>query len=73
MIHNELERKRIGQRIADLRLEKGMTQQEVADRAGIQRGNLARIEDGRYSVGIDILAAIGDAMGMEIDFVKKKG
>lgn len=71
-IDKEKERKRMGQRIADLRREKGMTQQAIADGAGLQRCHVARIEAGRYSVGLDTLAAIGEAMDMEIDYVPKK-
>lgn len=68
----EFERKRIGARITQLRKEKGMTQQMVADEAGIQRCHIARIEAGKYSVGLDTLAAIGDTMDMQIDYVPKK-
>ena len=71
-IDKEKERKRMGQRIADLRREKGMTQQAIADGDGLQRCHVARIEAGRYSVGLDMLAAIGEAMDMEIDYVPKK-
>lgn len=72
MIDKEKERRRIGQRIADLRKGRRMTQQMVADAAGLQRCHVARIEMGRYSVGLDTLAAIGDTMGMELDYVPKE-
>ena len=71
-IDKEKERRRIGQRIADMRKERRMTQQMVADAAGLQRCHVARIEMGRYSVGLDTLAAIGDTMGMELDYVPKE-
>lgn len=73
MIDKEKERKRIGQRIADIRKEKGLTQLDIADKTGIQRCHVARIEAGRYSVGLDTLAMIGDAMDMNIDYVKRGG
>ena len=47
MIKNEQERQRIGQDIAQLRKEKGMTQQDLADRVEMQRAHIARIEAGR--------------------------
>lgn len=73
MFDKEKERKRIGQRIADLRKEKGLTQLDIANKTGIQRCHVARIEAGRYSVGLDTLAMIGDAMDMDIDYVERWG
>lgn len=67
----EDERIRVGQRIADLRKEKGMTQQDLADKTGMQRNHISRIEKGKYSVGLDTLQAIADAFGMKIDFINK--
>ena len=59
-------RKRIGRQLAEIRREKGMTQQEVADKAGLLRPHIARIEAGSFSVGIDTLAAIAEALGQQI-------
>jgi transcriptional regulator with XRE-family HTH domain len=69
MIKNEQERQRIGQHIAQLRKEKGMTQQDLADRVEMQRSHIARIEAGRYSVGLDTLTAIAQALGKRLAFV----
>ena len=69
MIKNEQERQRIGQDIAQLRKEKGMTQQDLADCVEMQRAHIARIEAGRYSVGLDTLTAIGQALGKRLAFV----
>lgn len=60
-------RERIGQRIANLRKEQGMTQAELAERTGIQRAHITRIEAGRYSVGIDLLQKIAEALGKNVD------
>ena len=69
MIKNEQERQRIGQHIVQLRKEKGMTQQDLANRVEMQRSHIARIEAGRYSVGLDTLAAIAQALGKRLAFV----
>ena len=69
MIKNEQERQRIGQHIAQLRKEQGMTQKDLADRVEMQRAHIARIEAGRYSVGLDTLTAIGQALGKRLAFV----
>lgn len=65
------ERERIGQRITELRDERGMTIQTLADLCGMQRSNISRIESGKYSTGIDILAKIGEVLNVHLDFVKK--
>lgn len=64
------ERQRIGRRIAELRKEQNMTQAQLADRCGIAQAHIARIETGRYSVGLDTLTQIATALGRSIDFVK---
>ena len=69
MIKNEQERQRIGQHIAQLRKEQGMTQQDLANRVEMQRSHMARIEAGRYSVGLDTLTAIAQALGKRLAFV----
>jgi transcriptional regulator with XRE-family HTH domain len=72
-MNKEQERKRIGGKIADLRKARGMTQQQLADMAGLAQQNLARVETGRYSSRLDTLAAIADALGCQIDFIIKDG
>ena len=68
-IKNEEQRQRIGQRIAELRNAKGMTQQDVADKTGLLRQHISRIEAGKYSVGFDTLQAIAEALGGTIDII----
>ena len=70
MTKNEQERQRMGERIATLRKEKGMTQQELADMIGMQRNHISRIEQGRYSVGFDTLTAIGEVLGKKLDYIE---
>ena len=64
------ERKRIGRRIAELRKEQNMTQAQLAERCGIAQAHIARIETGRYSVGLDTLTQIATALGMELEFIR---
>ena len=68
-MRKEENRKRIGQRIADLRKAKGMTQQDLADLTGNQRNHISRIESGKYSVGFDTLQAIAEALGGTINIL----
>lgn len=56
----------IGLQIADARKKKGLTQQQLAELAGVNRVNIAKIENGRYNVSIDILSRVCNAMECEI-------
>ena len=64
-------RKRIGERIRQLRAERGMSQTELAERAGLVQCHIVRIEQGRYSVGFDTLQAIAKALGCTVDMVEQ--
>ena len=69
------ERVRIGARIRELRKEKSIDAKKLAEAANIDAANLSRIEQGRYSVGLDILSKIALALGVKlelIDFVEPK-
>ena len=67
----EKERERIGIRIREIRQQKNFEAKYVAKLAGIDAANLSRIEQGRYSVGFDILCKIANVLGKRIDFVEK--
>lgn len=64
------ERERIGKRIKELREEKKMDAKKLATFVGIDPSNLSKIEQGKHSVGFDILSKIARALGCKIDFVK---
>lgn len=58
---------RIGKRIAELRKAQGMSQAVLAEKCGMKQQNIARIENGQISAGIDTLARIADALGTRLD------
>lgn len=62
-------RARIGNRIAELRKAKCMTQKDLAEKCGMAQPNIARIEAGTYSTSIDVLSRIADALGVQIELV----
>lgn len=70
MNENERERERIGKRIAELRKAKGLTQAQLAEKTGFPRSNIGRIETGKYSVGLDVLAKIASALGASVELIK---
>lgn len=65
----QIERTRIGSRIRQLRDDRGIEARDLAKLAGIDAANLSRIENGKYSVGLDILSKVAAALGKKIDFV----
>ena len=68
-LDKDKERERIGNRIKELRKERKLDAKELAQMAGIDAGNLSKIERGQFSVGIDILNKIAAALNMRVDFV----
>lgn len=71
MIMATNDRLRIGRQIAELRREAGISQERLAELSGVGYSHIARIELGRYSVGIDTLSKIGNVFKKEIDFTDK--
>lgn len=61
------ERVRIGVRIRELRKQKNIEAKMLAQIANIDAANLSRIEQGRYSVGLDILSRIALALGAKVE------
>lgn len=64
-------RKVMGEMIRAMRTAQGWTQEQLAEIAGITTANLSRIEAGRYSVRLDELNKIAEALSAEVRFVEK--
>lgn len=67
MNHREI----IGQQIAKIRNEKGITQEQLSELTGLNRANISKIETGRYNASIDIIGKIADALGCRIEIIEK--
>ena len=64
---------RMGQRITALRKLEGISQQELADRAGLTRQHIGRIEKGELvSVAYVTIQQIAEALGMTVDIIDPK-
>ena len=72
MPDKNMERVRIGNRIKEIRKAQGMDAKTLAQKVGIDAGNLSRIEQGYFSVGIDTLCKIAAVLNMTVDFVPIK-
>ena len=56
----------IGQRIRAYRLERHVTQTELARQIGIQQSDLSRMEKGEYRVSLDVLFRILHALELTL-------
>lgn len=56
----------IGNRISELRQEKGMSVIQLAEKCDVSRQNIYKIEDGKYNVSIDILYKVCKALDVEL-------
>ncbi len=59
---------RISKKIKNIRKEKGLTIQEVADRAGVTKGLISQIENSRTIPSLLVLMQIINAIEVDIDF-----
>lgn len=57
---------RIGRRIAQLRIERGISQQDLAARCNFEKSNMSRIEYGRSNLTVRTLLTISQALGVKL-------
>ncbi|MFF4479433.1 helix-turn-helix transcriptional regulator [Streptomyces sp. NPDC001520] len=60
------QRRRVGDRVRDLREERGVTQEKLAELTGLSRHTVYRIELAQYGTSVDHLALIARALRVEI-------
>lgn len=58
--------KKLGERIKQLRLERGMRQVDLSEKIGIEDSALRRIESGRVNSTINMLRKIAKGLGIEL-------
>ncbi|MBQ6901260.1 MAG: helix-turn-helix transcriptional regulator [Firmicutes bacterium] len=61
----------VAREIIKARIEKNMTQQELAEKTGMRQSNISRIENGSCSPTVETLSIIAEGLGkkLEIRFV----
>lgn len=67
--NRQAERVRIGHRIKELREAMKMEARDLAILTGIDAANLSRIEQGKYSTGVDILSRICVILDAHLDLI----
>lgn len=58
----EARRRAFGERIRALRLERGLSQERLADLAGVHRTYLSSLELGQRNIGLDNILALAAAL-----------
>lgn len=61
----------LGQRIADLRERRGLTQRQLAEAADLSVTFLSEIENDRRNVGAAILLRLADALDASLDYLMR--
>ena len=56
-------------RIQDLRKEKGLTQQGLAEKLGVSRQTIISLENGKYNPSISLSYKLAKAFGLTIEDV----
>jgi transcriptional regulator with XRE-family HTH domain len=64
-------RQRFGDRIKALRLERGWTQEDIAEKSGVGRVFISQMENGHKDVCLGVMDALAGTFGMTIsEFTK---
>ena len=63
----------LSQAVIHARQSEGLTQKQLAKKAGIKPSDLKKIECCQVSPSLDILQKIANAMGKKLDFVPASG
>jgi transcriptional regulator with XRE-family HTH domain len=61
-----LDMKKLGRRIQRLRAARGLSQEALAEKAGLSRGYLARVETGRHEPSLTMLDKLAKALKVSV-------
>ena len=64
-------RKDLGRAIREKREEQGWTESQIARMCDVTEQTIRKIEDGRFNVGIDIIGAVADALGVKLTLTEE--
>jgi transcriptional regulator with XRE-family HTH domain len=57
---------KFGIRLKTLRKEKGLSQEELAEKSGLNRPYISGIEQGKRNVSLEVIEKLAEALGIEI-------
>ena len=63
------DRLRIGSRLREIREAQGLTTTQMGERCGLSHSTISKVENGKWSVSLDILSKICDVLGKRVDII----
>ncbi len=65
---NELKADILAHQFKELRKKKNLTQEQLAEITGIEKGQISRIENGKYNLTLATINKIATALGAKVNF-----
>ena len=65
---NELKAEILAYQFKELRKKKNLTQAQLAEKTGIEKGQISRIENGKYNLTLATINKIAAALGAKVNF-----
>ncbi len=60
-------KQKVAEQFVVCRKKKGLTQEELARKAGMSRTNVTRVENGRYNPSVEMMVRIAAALEAELE------
>ena len=57
---------KVGKRVRNLRTDRGWSQEELADRSGVNRSYMSKVELGKSDVSLSVLHKIARTLGISL-------
>jgi len=64
-------RNKFGKRVRELRKQKGWSQEDLADKAGLHRTYVGTVERGEQNISIDNIEKIAKTLGRSLEYLFK--
>lgn len=65
----EIDMKQIGERIKELRIERELSQKQLADKIGVATNTVSQYESGKSKTSIDVLANLAVELETTTDYI----
>jgi DNA-binding XRE family transcriptional regulator len=65
---NELNAEVLARQFKELRKKKQLTQAELAEKLGMEKGQISKIENGKFNLTLSTINKIALALGMRVNF-----
>jgi DNA-binding XRE family transcriptional regulator len=68
LFDNELKAEILACQFKELRKKKNLTQEQLSEKTGIEKGQISRIENGKYNLTLATINKIASALGAKVNF-----